>query len=636
MTEVRAPETSIVIRTLNEERWLPEVFAALDRQTYRDFEVLIVDSGSVDRTRDISLTNGARIIRLRAEDFTFGHSLNVGIREARGALIAIISAHAIPADEHWLERMVAPLRESDVAMVCGGQVGHEVSKFSEARDFERVFPPRSVEIDEDRPLANNANSAIKRALWEIYPFDEGLPGLEDIGWAKHWINRNYRLVYEPKAAIIHVHTETWPQVRRRYYREGIAARWVRVKILRHIPGEVLREFSWCLQDLWLAARRGRLFSLAGEVLRFRYQKLAGTVQGILDSRGFSNPARRAEMFFDQRFPAVVVHGPHRARLEERGVPNLRPGEVLVRVSYVGICGTDLEIFEGSLGYYRTGLAKYPIVPGHELSGTVVTVGPRISDLAEGTRVVVECIQGCGECAACARDEAIRCAERREVGVIGQDGAYAEYVVTRARYVHPVPDTVSQAQAALAEPLAVVIKGLRRLGSRPDGDTPRVCAVIGGGTIGQLAARVLALRGHDVSVFDRAKERLALLGPGIKGEESLTGLDRFDWIVEATGDQGVLNALLEGVATGATMLLLGLPYSHQSLSFESIVAFDRSIIGSVGSSAADFREALRTLPMIDTVPFLTRAFPLGDFEKAWELFRSRSVLKVMLKPDPGAA
>jgi 2-desacetyl-2-hydroxyethyl bacteriochlorophyllide A dehydrogenase len=636
MAELNVPETSIVIRTLNEERWLPEVFAALDRQTYRDFEVLVVDSGSVDRTREIAAANGARITRLRSEDFTFGHALNVGIREARGDFIAIISAHAIPADEHWLERLLSPLREDDVAMVTGGQIGHEVSKFSEARDFERVFPSRDVVMDEDRPLANNANSAIKRELWQQYPFDEGLPGLEDIGWAKHWINRNRRIVYESTAAIVHVHTETWPQVRRRYYREGIAARWVRVKILRHIPGEILREVAWCLHDLWLATTRRKLPSLAAQIMRFRYEKLVGTVQGILDSRWFSNPARRAEIFFDQRFPAVVVHGPQKARIEERRVPSLRPGEVLVRVSFVGICGTDLEIFEGSLGYYRSGLAKYPIVPGHEMSGTVVVVGPRVTGLSEGTRVVVECIQGCGECAACARDEAIRCAERREVGVIGQDGGYAEYVVTRARYVHAVPDGVSQAQAALAEPLAVVIKGLRRLGSQAAGDLPRTCAVVGAGTIGHLAARVLSLRGHTVTVFDRERARLAMLGDGIAREQTLRELDRFDWIVEATGDQGILDTLLGGAATGATLLLLGLPYSHQSLSFESIVTFDRSIIGSVGSNAADFREALRTLPMIDASVFLGTRFPLTGFEEAWEKFRSKSALKVMLQPDPGAA
>jgi glycosyltransferase involved in cell wall biosynthesis len=104
-----SPEVSIVIRAYNEERWLPELFKALDVQTFRDFEVLVVDSGSLDRTRDIAAANKARIVLLRSEDFTFGYSLNIGIEQARGRFMAIISAHCIPTDPEWLGRLVAPL-----------------------------------------------------------------------------------------------------------------------------------------------------------------------------------------------------------------------------------------------------------------------------------------------------------------------------------------------------------------------------------------------------------------------------------------------------------------------------------------------------------------------------------------------
>src|SRR5437867_2765840 len=155
-TRVQSPETSIVIRAFNEERWLPEVLTAIDRQTYRDFEVLLVDSGSLDRTRDIAAAHGAHIIRLRSEDFTFGHSLNLGIHTARGSFIAIISAHAIPTDERWLERLITPLREPQTAMVFGGQRGHAISKFSEARDLERVFPSKPLVMDDDHVFVNNA------------------------------------------------------------------------------------------------------------------------------------------------------------------------------------------------------------------------------------------------------------------------------------------------------------------------------------------------------------------------------------------------------------------------------------------------------------------------------------------------
>jgi 2-desacetyl-2-hydroxyethyl bacteriochlorophyllide A dehydrogenase len=635
MAEARCPETSIVIRAFNEERWLPEVLKAIDNQRYRDFEVLLVDSGSLDRTRDIAAASGVCIVQLRSEDFTYGHSLNLGVREARGSFIAILSAHAIPTDEHWLERLVTPLRQPDTAMVFGGQRGHAASKFSEARDFERVFPAKPQPMDDEHVFVNNANSAVRRDLWEEHPFDEGLPGLEDAEWGIHWFRRGMAVLYEPEACVFHVHTESWPQVQERFYREGIAGRWTTVRIIRNIPGEIWRELRWCALDLWLAARERRLGLLAGEVVRYRYHKTVGIVKGILDSRRITNPSTRSELYYKRSFPAVVIHDAHKASLEERSVPILKPGELLVRVAYEGICATDLEIFEGRLGYYKSGMAKYPIVPGHESSGTVVSLGKKVTAFEEGDRVVVECIQGCGVCSACLGDHSIACRERREVGVIGIDGGYAAYLVTRARYAHKVPGNVTLAQAALAEPLAVVIKGLRRLGASSTANGPRRCAVVGAGTIGHLAARVLALRGHQVTVFDREAARLSLLSEVATSSTSLGDLDGFDWLVEATGDQSMLTPLLQQSATGATLLLLGLPYAPHNFSFESIVGFDKTVVGSVGSSGADFEEALATLPLLDTSVFLQAHYPLEEYERAWNAVRSRAHIKVMLKIDATA-
>ncbi len=596
--KVSAPETTILIRAFNEERWLPEVLEAIDRQRYRDFEVLLVDSGSVDRTRDIVAASGGRVVRLRSDDFTFGHSLNVGIQEARGSFIVILSAHAIPTDDQWLERLIAPLRRPDTAMVFGGQRGHALSKFSEARDFERIFPAKPQLMDDDHVFVNNANSAIRRDLWEVHQFDEGLPGLEDAEWAKYWIPLGKEVRYEPDASIFHVHTEMWAQVRHRFYREGIAGRWTAVRIVRNIPGEIWREVRWTALDFWLAARQRQLRSLA------------------------------------TGFPAVAIHGPHDASLEQRSIPTLKPGEILVRVAYEGICATDLEIFEGRLGYYKSGMAKYPIVPGHESSGTVVSLGKRVTGFSEGDRVVVECIQGCGACVNCHGDSAITCRERREVGVIGLDGGYASYLVTRARYAHKVPINVSLAQAALAEPLAVVIKALKRLGASSSSGPPKRCAVVGAGTIGHLAARVLSLRGHEVTVFDREAARLSLL-TGIATAQTLANLEQYDWLVEATGDQSALTSMLQQSGTGATLLLMGLPYAHHNFTFESIVGFDKTVVGSVGSNGADFEEALATLPLLDTSAFLQAFYPLEEYERAWTDVRSRAHIKVMLKIDPAA-
>jgi threonine dehydrogenase-like Zn-dependent dehydrogenase len=210
-----------------------------------------------------------------------------------------------------------------------------------------------------------------------------------------------------------------------------------------------------------------------------------------------------------------------------------------------------------------------------------------------------------------------------------------YLVTRARYAHKVPINVSLAQAALAEPLAVVLKALRRLGASSSTDAPKRCAVVGAGTIGHLAAQVLSLRGHTVTVFDREPARLSLLAGIATTAKSLANLDQFDWLVEATGDQSALTSLLQQSATGATLLLLGLPYAHHNFSFESIVGFDKTIVGSVGSNGADFEEALATLPLLDTSPFLKAFYPIEEYKRAWNDVRSRAHIKVMLKIDPEA-
>jgi len=633
--QLRSPETTILIRAFNEERWLPEVLAAIEKQTYRDFELLLVDSGSVDRTREIFAAHGGRVLRMRSDDFTFGHSLNVGIREARGSFIVILSAHAIPTSDKWLEQLVTPLRRPETAMVFGGQRGHELSKFSEARDFERIFPARPQLMNEYEVFVNNANSAIRRDLWEQHQFDEGLPGLEDAEWAKHWVLRDMEVHYEPDASIFHIHTESWPQVRHRFYREGIGGRWTTVRIMRNIPGEIVRELWWTSCDIALATFQGRLRSLSPDIFRYRYHKTVGIVKGILDSRRITNPSKRAEIYQKTGFPALEIRGPNDASIEQRSIPTLRPGEILVRVAYEGICATDLEILEGRLGYYKSGMAKYPIVPGHESSGTVVSLGKRVTAFNEGDRVVVECIQGCGACRECHNDSAINCRERREVGVMGKDGGYAMYLVTHARYAHKVPENVTLAKAALAEPLAVVIKALRRLGATVSSDSPKRCAVVGAGTIGHLVARVLAKRGHTVTVFDRDAGRLALLADVATGSTSLENLGEFDWLVEATGDQSALTPLLEKSRTGATLLLMGFPYATHNFTFESIVGFDKTVVGSVGSNGRDFDEALSTLPLLETAPFLKASYPLEEYERAWADVRSRAHIKVMLKIDSAA-
>ena len=293
------PETSVVIRAFNEEKHLPALLEGIRSQNYQDFEVIVVDSGSFDRTREIAQRHCDRLIRIDSQDFTFGYSLNVGINACAGRYVAIVSAHTKPSDGLWLESLIAPLHDSSTAMVYGKQLGGETSKFSEIQDFSRTFGAQRRVLTPPDFFANNANSAIRKDLWGSHGFDETLPGLEDIEWAKYWMERGYQVVYEPAAAIYHIHEETWRQIRRRYQREGIAANKIGLSRWHRLPLDLLWEGNHLIGDLYQAARQNGVGKRLPEIVLFRLNKSIGTAKGLLDGAAVMDPVKRNAMFFDR-------------------------------------------------------------------------------------------------------------------------------------------------------------------------------------------------------------------------------------------------------------------------------------------------------------------------------------------------
>ena len=632
------PETSIVIRTFNEESSLPTLLRAISRQTYRDFETLVVDSGSYDRTIQIAQEFDARLVKINSEDFTFGYSLNEGIRHARGKYIVIVSAHTEPLADTWLEKLVAPLKRREVAMTYGKQVGNGISKYSEMQDFKRTYGEEPLELTNGSYFANNANSAVKKDLWEEHPFDESLAGLEDLEWAQHWTNRDYKIIYEPQAAIYHIHDENWRQVYRRFFREAVAAHMIGIKKVVHIPAVFVDEIHWAIRDVIYSLRDKVALKSLYPIAAYRTLKYVATFMGIVKGKmTMRNVEGRQNLYFSNKSHAVIFHEPGRATIEEVDTPTPNPSEVLIKVAYEGVCGTDLEIYHGNLGYYKNGMASYPIVPGHELSGWITRVGANVKDLQEGDRVVVECIQSCGKCRQCLNKNWIACRQRKEVGVMKLNGGYAEYIVTPARFVHKIPAALDMKRAALCEPLAVVIKGVKKLEmlvAHANGERITKYAVIGAGPIGHFCAKLLALNNKKVLVFDRHPKRLQCFSdPLIETESDFEKICQQTIFLEATGDPDILHSLIERSPAGSIFLLLGLPYSRREIDFQNIVAFDKTIIGSVGSSFDDFDAALEILPGIDTEPFLQNIIPLSDFKKAWESCERGEYLKTILEVNP---
>ncbi|MEK7067605.1 MAG: alcohol dehydrogenase catalytic domain-containing protein, partial [Patescibacteria group bacterium] len=325
------------------------------------------------------------------------------------------------------------------------------------------------------------------------------------------------------------------------------------------------------------------------------------------------------LFYPTQNRAVLIKNKYQASLEEVSLPKMKPGDILIQVNYVGVCRTDLEIYDGSLGYYHSGLAHYPIVPGHEFSGKIIQIGANNKYrewFKVGERVVGECILSRGP-------------GRQEVGVINYNGAYSQFMIMPGEYLHQIPEGLDSKIACLAEPLAVVLRAIKRLSPRLKLEDS--IAVVGVGAIGNLCSQVLSRLGYQITVFDKNKDRIEFLRDKVKEvSRALDNLEKFNVIIEATGSVEVLGKILKASRPDATVLLLGFPYGNIDYNFEDIVSQEKVVIGSVGGSAEEFREALQLLPELDTRRFTENILPLAEFTKAWQLHNSQKYLKIILE------
>ncbi|MGW8251665.1 MAG: glycosyltransferase, partial [Anaerolineales bacterium] len=216
-----APACSVVIRAYNEAGHIGRLLDGITQQTLRESQIILVDSGSNDETLSIARRYPVQVVHIQPEQFTFGRSLNLGISHAQAELVVIASAHVYPVYPDWLERLLAPFADPQVGLTYGKQRGDQTTQFSEGQVFARWFPERS-NPQQEHPFCNNANAAIRRALWQEQPYDESLSGLEDLDWAHRILERGYRIAYAAEAEVVHVHREKPRQVYNRYRREAMA------------------------------------------------------------------------------------------------------------------------------------------------------------------------------------------------------------------------------------------------------------------------------------------------------------------------------------------------------------------------------------------------------------------------------
>ena len=343
--------------------------------------------------------------------------------------------------------------------------------------------------------------------------------------------------------------------------------------------------------------------------------------------------------------AIVIDGPKQVRLADLPPPIAGPGEVLIRSHVVGICGSDVELYQGTRpeGFYR-----YPLIPGHEWSGEVAALSEGVRGLAVGDRVVVEGFLSCGVCWNCRNGLTNLCeAGYDEIGFT-RPGGLAEYVAVPARQVHTLPAHASFQEAALLEPTAVVAQAFLHVQPR----AAETVVVIGDGTISLLAVQLAQLFSPGALVMIGSHDDRLDIGKRLGATQTINSKrnDPEQLIYALTQGRGA-DLVFEGgsravgvdlairlAKRGGTVLLEGIAGTGAELSLESnvFVLKHLAVLGVFGASSAAWTYAVQLFGagLLRLAPLITHRFALSDYQSALDtvIARRAGALKVLLVHD----
>jgi threonine dehydrogenase-like Zn-dependent dehydrogenase len=339
--------------------------------------------------------------------------------------------------------------------------------------------------------------------------------------------------------------------------------------------------------------------------------------------------------------AIVIEKPNAVALRELETPTPGTGEVRVRSVVAGVCRTDLDIATGALD---PRWVRFPVIPGHEWSGVVDSIGDGVTAVQPGQRVVCEGNIGCMSCPRCRAGDTHLCQSYDAVGFT-RGGGWGEFVVVPARVLHPLPDHVSFEAAALVEPGSCVVKALARARIQP----AETVGVIGVGTLGALVIRLARLHSPAAIVAygirDEELEFARTLGAdavvNVSHEDAKTATGRLvggglDVVVETAGAVPAVEASTRLAREGGRVVLLGIAGRDEELTLpaDRIALRDLSVFGSVGYTTAAWAQMVALLRerIVDVDPIVTHRFPLERFEDAFALMDAREgvVAKILLE------
>ena len=347
-----------------------------------------------------------------------------------------------------------------------------------------------------------------------------------------------------------------------------------------------------------------------------------------------------------KMKAAVLSGVKKFKYMDVDRQEPKDGELLIRIKAVGICGTDMELYYGTMPFFKTGLSKYPLIPGHEWSGVVEKVGKGVASFKPGERVTGDVSIGCGKCINCKRGLYSCCKNRREVGISGgKDGAFAEFIVMPEQFTYKLPEAVSFDAGALTETTATVIKSIRRtpipLGS--------VVLVLGAGPIGLMGLQASVVGGAGYSIVAARKDPKLKIAKQLGADRVVNVLKEdllkvvkeisdglgVDYCIEASGGIDMMAQASFLVRDGGIINIVGIyPTTIPNYDMSDVVLRDIALIGSVASpNAWEATLKLMGSGRIKTEPCITHRFKLEEIDKAIKVQEEAPPdrLKILLYP-----
>ena len=306
MSFLRNPSVTVVIRALNEAEFLPECLSSVLDQDYQGhIEIVLVDSGSTDRTIEIAQSYDCKIVHIKKSDFSFGRSLNTGCLNAHGDVLVLLSAHCIPCDRYWLKNLVQPIADGVCEYSYGRQIARlGISKFSEGMVFKKYYPEKSSSPQVGY-FCNNANSAIKRTTWDTLRFNEEVTGLEDLELARRLVFEGGSISYIAESTVEHIHRENWARIKIRYEREAVAMADIEPNLNLNFWKASKMLFNGVISDV-RDLKNTDLSSLS-EIIRYRACQYWGSYVGSSASRK-KIERMQDEYFYPKRKVETIIIG----------------------------------------------------------------------------------------------------------------------------------------------------------------------------------------------------------------------------------------------------------------------------------------------------------------------------------------